>query len=142
MQVRAPNPGEQQRLSGHVFAQWLSIVYMTFAQARPSSYLYLSLSQEPALATKRTSAVLSGQVLFAEQHLNAYRIMLQPIPFQDSLRPNEPICVKRAHCKSCRNNLAVAEPCQLNCMPRQMFHTADGLAARAGQRDERRVGVG
>ncbi|CAK0785333.1 hypothetical protein CVIRNUC_008540 [Coccomyxa viridis] len=32
LQVRTPNPADQQRLSGHVFAQWLSIAYMTFAQ--------------------------------------------------------------------------------------------------------------
>ena len=34
LQVKAPNPADQHRISGHVFAQWLSIVYMTFAQAR------------------------------------------------------------------------------------------------------------
>jgi len=33
LQVKAPNPADQHRISGHVFAQWLSISYMTFAQA-------------------------------------------------------------------------------------------------------------
>ena len=33
LQVKTPNPADQQRISGHVFAQWLSIAYMTFAQA-------------------------------------------------------------------------------------------------------------
>jgi hypothetical protein len=33
LQVKTPDPTEQHKISGHVFAQWLSIAYMTFAQA-------------------------------------------------------------------------------------------------------------
>ena len=40
LQVKAPNPADQHRISGHVFAQWLSIVYMTFAQACSPSMLH------------------------------------------------------------------------------------------------------
>ena len=33
LQVRSPDPADQHNISGHIFAQWLSIAYMTFAQA-------------------------------------------------------------------------------------------------------------
>ena len=40
LQVKAPNPADQYRISGHVFAQWLSIVYMTFVQASSRAAAY------------------------------------------------------------------------------------------------------
>ena len=43
LQVKTPNPADQQRLSGHVFAQWLSIAYMTFAQACAATATLLHL---------------------------------------------------------------------------------------------------
>ncbi len=60
LQVKAPNPADQYRISGHVFAQWLSIVYMTFVQASPcaSPYFY-RLYSAPCTCHTRLLCTLS-----------------------------------------------------------------------------------
>lgn len=62
LQVKSPDPADQHKISGHIFAQWLSIAYMTFAQAS-SPVLPIPLLSRSQVLAEGPRIILRGLAL-------------------------------------------------------------------------------